>query len=416
VLWSYPKIIELVVRAANTTAESKTMAAKRVKPPQRELTVVLDTNALYTGSASYFVRREVADLIEQHSSQPDLKLRWIVPEVVRHERQFQMLQEAAQMLPTIERLERLLGHNLNITLDILEMRVQAAVDRQVQQFGITVQPLNVSEVDWQRLMLDAAYRKPPFQLGEKEKGFRDALILETFLQLVAVTPTSPSVARITLVSNDQLLRDSATTRVRSAGNVHVLESIDALKGLINTLGSSVDEQFIEAIRERAGEAFFKAKEESTLYYKASVGASLADILTKATFKLPDSADKYTVEKWTLSPPRFVKKVGQRIHWTTRFEAKLRALKSAPPPQWLSMSPYMLSSTSGQEVLTTSTWSTNQSWPPSSVVISGSGGSEDQLVAYGTASMDVNWSLAVTTSGTLTKLQLESIQFVEVIWG
>jgi len=75
------------------------MAAKRVKPPQLELTVVLDTNALYTGSASYFVRKEVADLIEQHSTQPDLRIRWVVPEAVRHERQFQMLQEAAQMLP-----------------------------------------------------------------------------------------------------------------------------------------------------------------------------------------------------------------------------------------------------------------------------------------------------------------------------
>jgi hypothetical protein len=301
------------------------MIAKRVKPPQRDLTVVLDTNALYTGSASYFVRKEVADLIEQHSTQPDLRIKWVVPEVVRHERQFQMLQEAVQMLPTIGRLERLLGHNLNITSDILETRVQAAIERQVQEYGIAVQPLMVTDVDWQRLMLDAAYRKPPFQLGEKEKGFRDALILETFLQVVAAAPTSRSVARLALVSNDQLLRDAAAARVSSAANVHLLESIDALKGLINTLGSSVDEQFIAAIRDRAADAFFKTKDENTLYYKASVGASLNDTLEKAGFKLPDGADKYTVEKWTISPPRFVKKQGQRIHWTTRFEARLRSL-------------------------------------------------------------------------------------------
>jgi hypothetical protein len=42
--------------------------------------------------------------------------------------------------------------------------------------------------------------------------------------------------------------------------------------------------------------------------------------------------------------------------------------------------------------------------------------EEQLVGHGTASLDATWSLAVTTSGTLTKLQLESIQFVEAIWG
>ena len=102
------------------------------------------------------------------------------------------------MLPTIERLERLLGHNLNITSDILETRVQAAVDKQVQNYSIAVHPLNPADVDWQRLMIDAAYRKAPFQLGEKEKGFRDALILETFMQVVAATPTSRSVARVAL--------------------------------------------------------------------------------------------------------------------------------------------------------------------------------------------------------------------------
>jgi hypothetical protein len=46
-------------------------------------------------------------------------------------------------------------------------------------------------------------------------------------------------------------------------------SIHALKGLINTRGSSVDEQFIAAIRGRAADAFFKAKDEGSLYYKAS---------------------------------------------------------------------------------------------------------------------------------------------------
>ena len=413
------------------------MSAKRVKPPQLELTVVLDTNALYTGSASYFVRKEVADLIEQHSALPDLRINWVVPEVVRHERQFQMLQEAAQMLPTIERLERLLGHNLNITLDILNTRVQAAVDRQVQQYAITVQPLTVTEVDWQRLMLDAAYRKPPFQLGEKEKGFRDALILETFLQIVEATPTTRSVARLALVSHDQLLRDAAASRLGTASNVHVLESIDALKGLINILGSSIDEQFIATIRDGAADAFFRANDESTLYYKASVGPALNDALAKAGIKLPDSAERYAVEKWTISPPRFVKKQRQRVLWTTRFEARLKAVKAVRPPQWPPASryiPHILSSTSEQEVLEPTSSSTGVTlgslaklspsgvvqpsvgiWSSYPLTLASIGGIEDQLVAYGTASLDASWSLALTTSGKLTKLQLESIQFVEMIW-
>src|SRR5205807_2068990 len=117
------------------------MSPKHVKPPHLRLEVVLDTNALYTGSANYFLRKEVADLIEQNSTLPDLTIRWIVPEVVRHERHFQMLQVALQMLPTIEKLERLLGHRLNITDEILDTRVKEAIEREIQRLGIVVQPL-----------------------------------------------------------------------------------------------------------------------------------------------------------------------------------------------------------------------------------------------------------------------------------
>ncbi len=399
------------------------MSPKKVKPPQRDLTVVLDTNALYTGSASFFIRQEVGDLIHQHSTQPDLRVKWIVPDVVRHERQFQMLQAAAQMLPTIERLERLLGHNLNITNEILESRVQLAIDQQVQVHGITIHPMSPGAVDWNRLILDAAYRRPPFQLGEKEKGFRDALILETFLQIVAGSPTSRSVAHIALVSNDQLLRDATAARLSAATNVHLLESIEALKDLINTLSSSVDEQYIAAIRARAAEAFFKTDDQASLYYKASVGSSLRETLAAATVKLPTGADKYAVDTWTINPPRFVKKQGQRIYWTSRFEANLRALKSAPSPQLpLRWQPVFTEHRILPEPLRASGQTIGpllmplgEEWPSTSIVFGGFG-ANDQLVATGTASVDVAWSLAVTTSGAFTKLQVEATEFVEVTWS
>jgi hypothetical protein len=396
------------------------MCAKKIKPPQLELSVVLDTNALYTGSASYFVKKEVADLVEQQSA-PDLKIKWIVPDTVRHERQFQMLQAAEQMLPTIERLEKLLGHNLNITPAILSDRVAAAVDHQVTQLGLSIQPLSVTDVDWQRLMRDAAYRKPPFETGEKEKGFRDSLILETFLQVVAATPVSRNIARAVLVSNDRLLRDAATSRIASAANVHILESIEALKGLINTLGSSVDEAFIASIRDRASDAFFTPQVESTLFYKASVSTGLKDCLKKAEIKLPPTAERYVIENWTVNHAQFAKKEGQRIFWTSRFEARLKAVKSPPQLQlsepWQTVYPGGTTLKSLSSILTPPSpqleWA-YKDWTTYNVTGPVLGG-EDQIVGHGTASLDAAWSLAVTTAGTLTKLKLESIDFVEVVW-
>jgi len=388
-----------------------------------------------------FSKKEVTDLIERNSNPSDLTIRWIVPEVVRHERQFQMSQAAFQMLPTIERLERLLRHNLNITKDILETRVREAVDRQVQHYGLVVTPLNCSDVDWPRIILDATYRRPPFQMGDKEKGFRDVLILETFLQLVAHSPAGRSVARLAFVSGDQILRDATQSRVASATNVHVLESVDALKGLINTLGSTVDEEYIAKIKPRAAEVFFRSRDDSTLYYKASVGATLEKTL-KANLKLPTGADRYEVENWKIGSPQFVKKQGQRIYWTTRFEAKLKALKSDLSTELSGLGPPLVSLASlvqknPTERLDTPFWSVSL---PAPIKLTGPSGGEifqptnlnfpsspglrfdpnfsstDQLVGSGTATLDASWSLAVTTSGTLTKPKLESVDFMETVWG
>src|SRR2546428_9829629 len=102
----------------------KHMSPKRIKPSHLEIKVFLDTNALYTGSASYLVRKEVADLITQNADLPDLKIEWIIPDIVRHERQFQMLEEAGKMLPPIGKLEKLLDTNLKITPKILDARVR----------------------------------------------------------------------------------------------------------------------------------------------------------------------------------------------------------------------------------------------------------------------------------------------------
>jgi hypothetical protein len=283
------------------------------------------------------------------------------------------------------------------------------------------------------VILDASYRRPPFQLGEKEKGFRDALILETFLQIVKNSPTSRSLVRIALVSSDQLLRDAALSRLPSAANVHFLESVDALKGLINTIGSAVDEQFIAAIKERAADIFFKSGDENTLYQKESIGARLESVLKNATQKLPLGAYRYRVDKWTISAPRFVKKQGQRIYWATRFDAALNALKAAltdwgtgmvplanlNEPSFISPNIYLnslqLNSASGAASPDNLLFSRENPQIYNSLAARVYNPAEDQVVGYGTASLDASWSLAVTTSGALTKPRLESVDFVEVVW-
>jgi hypothetical protein len=92
-------------------------------------------------------------------------------------------------------------------------RIKQVVERQMTQLGLEELRLDPSTVDWERFMIDAAHRRPPFEPGEKEKGFRDAIILECFLQRIENSrwPTPP---RIVLVTGDKLLRTAAEARAR----------------------------------------------------------------------------------------------------------------------------------------------------------------------------------------------------------
>jgi hypothetical protein len=88
------------------------------KPKKRrtpELKVVFDSNSIFTDTAAFLFKRDVSDLIRANFSHPDLSIRWYLPEVVRCEREYQMRENGFALLSSIERIERVLGHNLNIT-------------------------------------------------------------------------------------------------------------------------------------------------------------------------------------------------------------------------------------------------------------------------------------------------------------
>src|ERR1019366_2686769 len=130
-------------------------------------------------------------------------------------------------------------------------------------------------------MLDAVYRRPPFQLGDKEKGFRDALLVEAFTQLVAESPKSPQVCRVVLISADALVKEAVEARISETSNVAVLHDIEALKGLVNTLISQVDEAFIEMLKPKASKLFFITGErEDTLFFKEGIVRLLQGRFTK----------------------------------------------------------------------------------------------------------------------------------------
>lgn len=287
------------------------------KPPR--LLVFFDTNVLFTQVASDLVKNDVRKIIEENSNHVDLDVSWRLPAVVVEERRFQMLSKGRDLLPNLQKLEKLLGHSFGVGDDTLELHVENAISKSLKDLGIEVVDANTDEVDWKDIISRATSRRPPFEPGDKEKGFRDAVIAQSFLQTLASNPTTPNICRLVFVTSDQRLSDYIEEQSKSAKNVRLLNNLDELESLINTLVSKVSEEFAEELTKKASKMFFVKQDDKTLYYKETVKEKIRDQYSEVFDDPIIDGCLRDQGTWWISEPIFVKKVRQRVHWISMVE-------------------------------------------------------------------------------------------------
>lgn len=291
------------------------MAKKRIP----RLLVVFDTNVLYTQVASDLVRSEVKRIVEDNSNHPDLTIEWYLPDVVLGERKYQMLLKANELLPNLSKLEKLLGHSFGVGEDTLELHVDNAINSSIQEYNFKTAQCNVSEVNWADIISRSVTRAPPFEPNEKEKGFRDSIIAQSFAQLQNSSPTTPHVCRLALVSGDQKLREYVAELTQDVKNVRILTKLDELESLINTLVSTVPEEFVAELTKKASKIFFEKENEKTFYYKENIRDKIKEQYATELNDTILPGHHRTGGTWWISEPIFIKKERQRIHWVSTVE-------------------------------------------------------------------------------------------------
>ena len=244
-----------------------------------------------------------------------------------------MQKRAIELLPSIQKLERLLGHQLNITESIIKQRVNEAVEAQIVSLGLKILELDQTKVDLNRLIHDACYRVPPFADREKEKGFRDACIVETFAQLVEASPKTSRTCRVVIVTGDSLVADAIRMRTSDANNVRILNSVEELKGLINTLVEQVREEFVTTYRAKAQEYFFEADRKEDLFHKEKIRSRIEEKFKEHLESIPKGFDERKNGMWRIGTPSFVRKERQRMFWATRINVDAEAYKWTVQPSY-----------------------------------------------------------------------------------
>ncbi|RZF23977.1 hypothetical protein EVC45_41375 [Paraburkholderia sp. UYCP14C] len=157
----------------------------------------------------HIVSRKAADAIRAHSRHGDLDVIWLLPEVVRMEREYQMRNAFRMVLKPTLQAERLLGENWNVSQERIHAAIDAQIQAQLTELDLRVMRCDPVRVDWPELTRRSAFRLPPFQHGETEKGFRDAILCETFCQLV---DSLSGKATAVLVSKDGLVGTAVNER------------------------------------------------------------------------------------------------------------------------------------------------------------------------------------------------------------
>ena len=380
----------------------------------RELKVVLDTNVIYNISGGEFLKDDVGKLIEASSSHADLLITWYLPEVVRNEREHQLRQLARKSIPAIQNFERVVELDFGITDKIIVDRVHDRIDRQIAHFNLQILTVDPSKVDWAKMMSSAAFREPPFSAGEHEKGFRDALIVEAIDQLLAYAGPS----RIAAVMVDELLSKTIIAKTTGVRNVHVLPSIEELKGLINTLVSNVDESFIQKMNAAAAIFFFDRRTREGFIYSHKIKEMILKKFDSLIYAVPTGTNEVKRGKALVSPPRFKEKIGDRIYWVTRIAFRMEAFGDNSPTSYVISSGYSgYSEFAGYSTITDEPESdiemapeTVATLPPKPVFAL-----QRAPSLKGSVKFEVTWSVAVTTKHMLADPIVESVDYIETTW-
>lgn len=273
------------------------MAKIQKKQPPIHLLIV-DTNILWCADKAPPVSPVFDDFLKKHESL--IKLELVIPDVVKGELLYQQTQSALKALDkvitNVSHISKVTAqkHNTRLESDKIVKQVKDKFDKWIKAKSAIVAPIPYTQIDWKRLCYDAVWRNPPF--GEDpdnrdyEKGYRDALVLETVYDIA--TREARSV-NIIFVCDDELLRSAAKKRL--SANVHFFcyETLNELSSYIKLTNEKLTNEFIKSILGRASNKFYSNADESCLYHREKLFDRIRSEF-KSKFDNPAESDKSAI--------------------------------------------------------------------------------------------------------------------------
>ena len=189
--------------------------AQPPKKPDLAALIILDSNALFTENDVEIVSKEARENVSEFATFGGTV---IIPRVVLRELLFRKLvflrgleAEARRNRMTIGKLTGLSVPSLPSYFALL-LRLARRWKQWCRELKIEVESIPFDEINWRKMCSSAIHRLPPFSpfdpKGKSEKGFRDALLLET----LSVVVRKSTQKKVVFITNDSLLHDAVNKR------------------------------------------------------------------------------------------------------------------------------------------------------------------------------------------------------------
>lgn len=313
---------------------AKRIIKKKIVPKH---ILVVDTNELWQEIKNDVISEDFEIFWLEYAEKFSLELN--IPEVVVGEILFQHSNSALKALgranKQFDNMSRIAKQKYKHTITSRKVKkdVEKKLNAWLKSKSAIVTETPVTTIEWEKLIEKSIWREQPFtEDPNTEKGFRDALILET-LKNICENQTELEIA---FVSRDNLLRETAIEDLKHRDNLTCFESLEQFSSYLKLLDEKLTTAFIKSIQKRAKEKFFNASKNTGLLIDQDIPQFIRDhfsshlsnpstnaLLGLATLsRSPASSPSPEWEElsdegvWIQSPSFEELKEGNEYHWSS----------------------------------------------------------------------------------------------------
>lgn len=241
------------------------MARRIRRPTPPAHIIIVDSNILWHEDKSLVVSPEFQQFWNDNS--PQFPMRLIIPSIVRGELLYQQTTSALKLLTNVNKDIEKIGAitEKSYSHRIKEVRIKKEVvgrfDNWVLRVNAQIIEPPITNIDWNKIIENSVWRKLPFTPDAKnpknEKGFRDALILETVQDICRAYHDDFFIA---FICSDYPLRTASEKKLHEYEKFSCYESLKAFSSFIELTQKNLTNEFVKAILSKARMKFYNHTE------------------------------------------------------------------------------------------------------------------------------------------------------------